>query len=98
MLRATSAELPPPLKRFREGAAVEDGAAGVHAEPAVKIAFPPDRAEIEVEEAEGGGVRVKAEGGALPLTWLLDGEPIASDPPAARPSCPPAAAASSASP
>jgi penicillin-binding protein 1C len=25
-------------------------------------------------------VQVTAEGGALPLTWLLDGEPIASDP------------------
>jgi penicillin-binding protein 1C len=79
VLRVTSADLPPPLKRFREGA-VEEGAAGAYAEPAVKIAFPPDRAEIEVDDAEAGGVTVKAEGGAMPLTWLVDGQPIASDP------------------
>ncbi|MBX9588888.1 MAG: penicillin-binding protein 1C [Hyphomonadaceae bacterium] len=78
-LRVANADLPPPLKRFRESVA-EDGAAGSHLEPAVKITFPPDRAEIEVEEGEGSGVVVKAEGGALPLTWLVDGEPIASDP------------------
>ena len=78
-LRVANADLPPPLKRFREGAA-DDGAAGGYLEPAVKIAFPPDRSEIEVEDGEASGVTVKAEGGALPLTWLLDGEPIASDP------------------
>jgi penicillin-binding protein 1C len=78
-LRVANADLPPPLKRFREGAA-DDGAAGGYLEPAVKIAFPPDRSEIEVEDGESAGVTVKGEGGALPLTWLLDGEPIASDP------------------
>ncbi len=82
-LRVANADLPPPLKRFREGAA-DDGAAGGYLEPAVKIAFPPDRSEIEVEDGETAGVIVKAEGGALPLTWLLDGEPIASDPAAPR--------------
>ena len=79
VLRASTSELPPPLKRFREGAApVEDGDRS--AEPAPKIAFPPDRSEIEVEDGDDGPVVVKAEGGALPLTWLLDGEPLASDP------------------
>jgi penicillin-binding protein 1C len=29
---------------------------------------------------EDDGVLVKADGGALPLTWLLEGEPLASDP------------------
>ena len=78
-LRVANADLPPPLKRFREGAA-EDNGSGGYLEPAVKIAFPPDRSEIEVEDGESASVTVKAEGGALPLTWLLDGEPIASDP------------------
>ncbi|HET7156995.1 MAG TPA: penicillin-binding protein 1C [Hyphomicrobiaceae bacterium] len=78
-LRVANADLPPPLKRFREGA-TDDGAAGGYLEPAVKISFPPDRSEIEVEGGESTGVVVKAEGGVLPLTWLLDGEPIASDP------------------
>jgi penicillin-binding protein 1C len=77
VLRAKTGELPPPLRRFREGAAEDAG--GDTSEPAVRIAFPPDRAEIEVDEGEDGTVLVKAEGGALPLTWLLDGEPVASD-------------------
>jgi penicillin-binding protein 1C len=81
VLRASTAELPPPLKRFREGVApVAEGTSDRAAEPVPRIAFPPDRAEIEVDEDDGGSVRVKAEGGALPLTWLLEGEPIASDP------------------
>jgi len=71
-------DLPPPLRRFREGR-VEESSSDNQTEPAVKIAFPPDRAEIEVDEGDGG-VLVKAEGGALPLTWLLDGEPVASEP------------------
>ena len=66
-------ELPPPLKRFREGAVEESAAGDRTPSPRSKIAFPPDRAEIEVDDAEDGGVTVKAEGGALPLTWLLDG-------------------------
>jgi penicillin-binding protein 1C len=77
VLRVANTDLPPPLRRFREGAAEEP--AGTYLEPAVRIAFPPDRAEVEIEEGEGGVV-AKAEGGALPLTWLVDGEPIASDP------------------
>jgi penicillin-binding protein 1C len=80
VIRAKTSELPPPLKRFREGAA-EDGASDRSVvEPAPRIAFPPDRAEIEVEEGEDSTVAVKAEGGVLPLTWLLDGAPLASDP------------------
>ena len=64
----------------------------------MQIAFPPDRAELEVEEGESAGVVLKAEGGALPLTWLVDGVPIASDPAGARSSCRRPAAASSSSP
>ena len=83
VVRATNSELPPPLRRFRGGVAlVEDGAdaGGRGPEPPVRIAFPPDRAEIEAGDEEDATVVVKAEGGALPLTWLLDGAPLASDP------------------
>ena len=80
VLRVANADLPPPLKRFREGVADDGGVSGGYLQPAVKIAFPPDRSEIEVDDAETAGVVVKAEGGELPLTWLVDGEPIASDP------------------
>jgi penicillin-binding protein 1C len=76
-LLASGSDLPPPLKRFRSG--IDESASGRYLEPPVQIAFPPDRAEIEVEDGEGGSVVVKAEGGALPLTWLVDGVPIESD-------------------
>ena len=58
-------DLPPPLKRFRE--TKEDSVAsdpGAYLEPAVQIAFPPDRSELDVEDGDGAGVVVKAEGGA----------------------------------
>jgi penicillin-binding protein 1C len=77
-LIASGSDLPPPLKRFRSGV-VDESASGRYLEPPVQIAFPPDRAEIEVEDGEGGSVVVKAEGGSLPLTWLVDGVPIESD-------------------
>ena len=73
-------ELPPPLRRFREGLVADDAGADAATEPAVKIAFPPDRAEIEVDDSDAGTVLVKAEGGVLPFTWLLDGEPMVSEP------------------
>ena len=42
------------------------------------IAFPPDRAEVETET--GDQLLLKASGGVLPLTWLVNGAPITSDP------------------
>ena len=74
-------DLPPPLKRFRDARdETAASAPGSFLEPAVQIAFPPDRAELDVGDGDGTGVVVKAEGGALPLTWLVDGVPIESDP------------------
>ena len=73
-------DLPPPLKRFREAKEDEIASNGTYLEPAVQIAFPPDRSEIEADDGDGAGVVVKAEGGVLPLTWLVDGVPIPSDP------------------
>ena len=83
-LPAPATDLPPPLKRFREARGTRPSRPGAYLEPAVQIAFPPDRAELDVEDGDGAGVMVKAEGGALPLTWLVDGVPIASDPATAR--------------
>ncbi len=76
VLHATGSDLPPPLKRFREGGT--DIAQGLFLEPRIAIAFPPDRAEVETEE--DSPVQLKASGGVLPLTWLVDGAPISSDP------------------
>ncbi|MFN3745240.1 MAG: penicillin-binding protein 1C [Hyphomicrobiaceae bacterium] len=77
-IRATSGTLPPPLRRFGDDARGQQEAAFI--EPPVRIAFPPDRAELEHDDGEDAGLILKAEGGALPLTWLADGAPIASDP------------------
>jgi penicillin-binding protein 1C len=76
-LKATSATLPPPLRRF---GASETAETGPYLEPAVLIAFPPDRAELEADADAPDAIVLKAEGGALPLTWLVDGAPIASEP------------------
>jgi penicillin-binding protein 1C len=78
VLRATTGTLPPPLRRFADGAPL--AAASAYAEPIVRIAFPPDRAELEQDDGNDSVVVLKAEGGALPLTWLADGAPINSDP------------------
>ncbi len=68
--RAGTAALPPPLRRLgRDGG----GAAG-----SLRIAYPPDGARIDVGLAEGGpsGLALKALGGTLPLTWMVNGMPV----------------------
>ena len=79
VMKATAASLPPPLKRFREPGDAAT-ATGPFLEPPVLISFPPDRAELDIEEREAEPLIIKAEGGALPLTWLIDGNPMTSDP------------------
>ena len=79
VMKATGADLPPPLKRFKDTG--DDAiATGPFLEPPVLISFPPDRSELDMEEREAEPLIIKAEGGALPLTWLIDGDPVASDP------------------
>ncbi|NJM36111.1 MAG: hypothetical protein HC850_17070 [Rhodomicrobium sp.] len=75
---ATTSTLPPPLANFREP---DSDAAGqmASADPPVHIAFPPDRAELEVSQETNGertAIGFKAVGGVLPLTWLVNGAPI----------------------
>ena len=77
MLRvAATAELPPPLRRLRTRRAEAHRATA----PSLKIAFPPDGARIDLGLAEGARARLslKALGGALPLTWFVNGAPIAA--------------------
>jgi penicillin-binding protein 1C len=72
------AALPPPLRRFR--VANEEAAPGGPVDAPLQIAFPPDKSELEPDEEDGRSRLVlKAEGGALPLTWLADGKPLASE-------------------
>lgn len=74
-LRVSGGDLPPPLKRFNEGGIVQ--ARGPFADPPVRIAFPPDRSEVAMEEP-GTPLMLKASGGVLPLTWMIDDAPIGS--------------------
>ncbi len=80
VIMASNGSLPPPLRRFK-GPGDDQIAQGPYLEQPPQIAFPPDRADLD---AEGGvtpeAITLKAEGGALPLTWLVDGEPLEIDP------------------
>ena len=78
VLKVSGNELPPPLKRFGNRASA--GGAGPFLAQPVTIAFPPDRSELEVGGPEPQPLLLKAEGGQLPLTWLVDGRPLSSSP------------------
>ena len=78
VLRHGTSALPVTLRRFKEpGEAAATG--GAFVEAPVAISFPPDRSDLDAD-ASSDGVVLKAEGGALPLTWLVDGEPLDADP------------------
>jgi len=73
---ATTADLPPPLRHLRKDAPKTLAAT---AAPALKIAFPPDGASVDLgltQGASGGRLALKALGGAPPLTWFVNGAPI----------------------
>jgi penicillin-binding protein 1C len=67
-LLVSTAQLPPPLQRFRLRTAAFLPA------NAPSVAFPPDGAEVELVE---GYLLVRVAGGAAPFTWLADGVPAA---------------------
>jgi penicillin-binding protein 1C len=49
------------------------------ATPALKLAFPPDGARIDLaaDSLDGQGqLNLKAAGGSPPFTWLVDGAPV----------------------
>ncbi|MFN0217260.1 MAG: penicillin-binding protein 1C [Hyphomicrobium sp.] len=77
-LTVAAADLPQPLKRWREPG--DDAPAGPFLAPPVLISFPPDSSEIDNADLGDEPLVLKADGGALPLTWLVDGAPILSDP------------------
>lgn len=76
VLIASSANLPPPLKRF----APRDSAGEAMA-PKVQIVFPPNGASLELSHAEGQApdpIAIKITGGTPPLNVLLNGMPISA--------------------
>lgn len=78
VISVATAELPLRLRYF--DARLRRAAAGRRVASApVRIAFPPDGAELALQRLVDGApapLPFKAEGGALPLTWLVDGRPV----------------------
>ncbi|WP_374546471.1 penicillin-binding transpeptidase domain-containing protein, partial [Rhodoblastus sp.] len=77
VLTATTATLPPPLRHLRR-----DGPkilAATFSNP-LKITFPPDGARIDLGLLHPSDDRpelaLKAQGGAPPLTWMVNGAPL----------------------
>jgi penicillin-binding protein 1C len=73
---AASADLPPPLRHLRKDAPKTMAAT---AGTPLKIAYPPDGARIDLGLTDGArdeALALKALGGALPLTWFVNGAPI----------------------
>ena len=73
---ASTNHLPPPLRHLRQD--VPKTVAAI-ATPALKLAFPPDGARIDLaaDSLDGQGqLNLKAAGGSPPFTWLVDGAPV----------------------
>ena len=78
---ANSADLPPPLRVFLTDQ-LDNRAIASNQSP-LAIAFPPDASELSLDVDASSVARpilVKAEGGELPLTFLLDDVPVATEP------------------
>src|SRR5271166_7206372 len=73
---SVTADLPPPLRHLRKDAPKTLAAAEG---PALKIAFPPDGARIDLGLKEGAPdarLALKALGGVPPFAWFVNGEPV----------------------
>ncbi len=75
-LLATTAELPPPLRNLRR-----DGPRTLAATAfgSLKIAYPPDGARVDLGLENGASdtpLVLKAQGGAPPFTWMINGAPV----------------------
>jgi penicillin-binding protein 1C len=80
VIMADTLNLPANLQKFRpRGGAMAHGAAR---KAAIKVAFPVDGALLELAPADRAlpSLILQAEGGALPLRWLVNGQPISSLP------------------
>jgi penicillin-binding protein 1C len=75
VLTASSAGLPPPLRRFAHG---RGGGALAGSPP--EIAFPPDgtRIELGLDQGEAAALALKVRSGTPPFTWFADGAPVAT--------------------
>ncbi len=78
-LVASTAGLPPPLRRLRKEVPRAFAAAG---ETPLRIAFPPEGARIDLGFAAGtapeADLALKATGGRPPLVWMVNNAPVAT--------------------
>ncbi len=75
VLISTSSGLPPPLRNLRKDAPKTIAATTI---APLKIAYPPDGARVDLGLSQGNSapLALKAQGGALPLTWMVNGAPV----------------------
>jgi len=82
VLQASNADLPLPLRRFDPGPSAL--AALFAADGGPQIAFPADHATVDLGAGAGDGrvepLFLRANGGHMPLLWLVNGNPVASAP------------------
>jgi penicillin-binding protein 1C len=78
VLVATSAKLPPPLKRFQP-----DRLAGGVTQRSLHILYPPDGARLDLASTDGKPdlVPLKVTGAVAPLTVLVNGVPVSAQQP-----------------
>ncbi|MFM2421480.1 MAG: Penicillin binding protein, partial [Pseudomonadota bacterium] len=77
VLVAKGDALPQPLRRFEKTDETPQPVAGFR-DPPIAFQFPIDRAEIAIDQVQPK-LTARVEGGALPLTWLVDGAPAPID-------------------
>jgi penicillin-binding protein 1C len=80
VITSRTASLPPPLRHLRKDAPKTLAAATA---AQLRIAFPPARAELDLgltkpaqNSSSDTRLALKAEGGVLPLRWLVNGVPL----------------------
>ena len=71
--------LPPPLRQFRAGDDLEVSPHSQTAEGSPKLGFPLDGSIVELPGLRQTLV-LEAEGGQMPLTWLVNGRPVETPP------------------
>jgi penicillin-binding protein 1C len=72
IVAANAEHLPPSLQRFSPRRTIAGLAKAV---PPPVIAFPPDGAIVELNDADPALI-LRADGGAKPLRWIVDGTPL----------------------
>ncbi|WP_291957457.1 penicillin-binding protein 1C [Chelatococcus sp.] len=77
VLFASTATLPPPLRHLRQD---QPKTIAATATAPLRIAYPPHGARVDLglraNIGEASALSLKASGGVLPLTWLVNGAPV----------------------